>query len=263
MFDTHCHLNLDEFDNKLENTINKARESGVECFMIPGVDYSTSKKAAQIATDFEEVYAAVGIHPTTRLDSDIDEEIVRIEHLAGETVIVRAIGEIGLDYYHLSKDLEVPGPDEQIHMFTAQLKLAVKLNLPVIIHNRQSTEDILSCLNEVGVSNFEKRAVFHCCPAEEELLEYAIKNKIFIGVDGDVTYDDNKKEFVKRIPDDLLVIETDSPYLTPEPVRSEKRFPNTPANLVHTLDAIATARGEDKDKLQKMTFENSATLFAL
>ncbi len=264
MFDTHCHLSLEVFEKNLSEIIKCAKGTGVKKFLILGIDYASSMKATEIADEYTSIYASVGVHPTTDLQKlDLYSVLFKLEELSSDSENVVAIGEIGLDYYHISKSDLLASRDIQISFFREQLRLSLKLALPVIVHNRMATEDVLESINGIGAEKFSQQMVFHCCPAEEELLDYAIKNKIFIGVDGDVTYDKDKQEFVKKIPLELLLLETDSPYLTPEPARSEKRFPNQPMNLGITAKFISEIKEMRYDHLVSVTYQNSLRLFNL
>lgn len=261
MFDTHCHLNFPEFENSLKTHINSARDKGVTRFLIPGTDYTSSVKAVEIANKYNGVYAAVGFHPTSDLSAKrIDSNVFKLEELISESNRIVAIGEIGLDYYHTSKDMEVATPNLQKEYFIKQLRLSIRLNLPVIIHNRLATYDIISSLEKLGSKHFKRNAVFHCCPADDQLLEFAIKNSIFIGIDGDSTYDIKKQEFIKRIPADLLVVETDSPNLRPMENDVRVNFPNTPSNLPIILQMVSKLKNIEFDKLQSITMDNSGKL---
>ena len=261
MFDTHCHLNLDPLFEEHDKIIKDARAAGVSHLLIPSTNWENAKRALEIVENFQNVYMSVGVHPTEKLDSiRVSSLATRLEDLVKSNFKIVAIGEVGLDYYHTTKSLDVAGPVAQKEFFEAQLRIAIKLDLPVIIHNRLATDDVLDIMTSIGVSNFSGKAVFHCCPAEERLLEFAKKHTIYIGVDGDVTYDKEKQAFIQLVPEELLLLETDSPYLTPEPVRSKKRFPNTPANLAYTADRVSEIKEKD---IRKSSFDNSLQLFSL
>ncbi|QQS38466.1 TatD family hydrolase [Candidatus Woesebacteria bacterium] len=259
MFDTHCHLNSDEFVHDLKTVINNARDSGVKRFLVPGLDLESSRKAVEIVENFKGVYAAIGIHPTQDLENiNITDALYKLTDLANSNVKVVAIGEVGLDYFRYQA-----GEFMQKEFFVSQIKLATKLNKALIIHNRHATDDIIKSIESVGSNSINGRAVFHCCPPEKDVLEYAIANNIFIGVDGDVTYDDTKKEFVKDIPLDLLVLETDSPYLTPYPTRSVKKYPNEPANLKYIAQCVGEIKNINSDDLVHICTSNANKLFDL
>jgi TatD DNase family protein len=278
MFDTHCHLNFSAFDGILEKVISEAKNEGVEKFVVPGTDVETSKKAVEIAKKYEGVYAAVGIHPhhvkeiqNSKFKSQNDNlkfKINEIEKLLTHPKVV-AVGEIGLDRYIYQKtkyeDYKI---DEEFialqkEVFLAQLDLAKKYKKTVIIHNRKAKDDLLKILTSNSQLVTSNPIVFHCCEPDFDILDFTKKNHIYIGVDGDVTYDPKKQAFVKEIPLSLLVLETDSPFLTPAPLRNDQKtkFPNTPKNLVLIAQKVAEIKGEKVEKIMEITKENGERLF--
>lgn len=258
MFDTHCHLNFEAFEDSYEDVIGRARHAGVRFMLIPGTDWKTSKKAFDIAEVHQNIYASVGIHPTKDLGKiDLEPTIFKLEELAENDKVV-AIGEVGLDYYWFRSS-----PDVQKVFFRAQIKLALKMGKSLIIHNRHAGEDVVKTLQSLWHRNLVKRCVFHCCEEDNYMLTFARNNGIFIGVDGDVTYDKDKQKFIKDVPVELLVVETDSPYMLPEPLRSKERVNNEPKNVELVLDAVAKLKNIDKNELKKITTKNAKTLFVL
>ena len=279
MFDTHCHLNFSAFDGILEKVISEAKNEGVEKFVVPGTDVETSKKAVEIAKKYEEIFAVVGIHPhhvkeiqNSKIKTqnyNLKLEIKEIEKLLTHSKVV-AIGEIGLDrhIYKKTKYKDYKIDEEfialQKEVFLAQLDLAKKYKKTVIIHNREAKDDLLKILNTCYLL-LDTPMVFHCCEPDFDLLNFAKKNHIYIGVDGDVTYDPKKQAFVKEIPLSLLVLETDSPFLTPAPLRNDQKtkFPNTPKNLILVAQKVAEIKGEKVEKIRKVTKNNSMKLFMI
>jgi len=283
MFDTHCHLNFSAFDGILEKVISEAKNEGVEKFVVPGTDVETSKKAVEISKKYEEIFAAVGIHPhhvfkikNEKIKNKNDNEklkitkmIKAIENLLIEPKVV-AVGEIGLDrhIYQKTKYEDYKIDEEfialQKEVFLTQLNLAKKYKKAVIIHNREAKDDLLKILNTYYLI-LDTPMVFHCCEPDFDLLNFAKKNHIYIGVDGDVTYDPKKQAFVKKIPLSLLVLETDSPFLTPTPLRNDQKtkFPNTPKNLILVAQKVAEIKGEKVEKIIKLTKENGKRLFKI
>lgn len=239
--------------------MSSAKESGVENIVVPSVDLESAKRALEIAEIYGNVYVAAGIHPTKDLEKlDLGKTLYLLEENASLSKKVVAIGEIGLDYFRYKSPSRI-----QRKYFEEQLKLAAKLGKAVIIHNRQAGQDIISCIESVGVASFRGKIVFHCCPPEDLLLEYAIKNSIYLGVDGDVTYDNQKQEFVKSIPLELLVLETDSPFLIPEPLRSQKVFPNEPKYLNLVAEKVADLKDVEEEYIIEVTTENAKRLFEI
>ncbi|OGK25185.1 hypothetical protein A3C25_00350 [Candidatus Roizmanbacteria bacterium RIFCSPHIGHO2_02_FULL_38_11] len=309
MFDTHCHLNFKAFDGKVDGVIESARNAGVNYFVVPGTDVESSKKAVEIAEKFKGVYAAVGIHPhhiyqyqiakikyqsfdklridpeRSRMDQkyilNIKNDLIQIERLLTSTKVV-AVGEVGIDR-HIYKNTKYQDYnigenfiDLQKEFFIEQLKLAHKYKKTLIIHNREAKKDILEVLSNDQQLAINNRIVFHCCEPDfvetghaPSLLRFAKKHKIYIGVDGDVTYWKEKQDFVKKIPLEMLVLETDSPFILPRLNRDigkqEKhlKFPNEPKNLPLIASCIAAKIGISLDKLEKITEENSKKLFGI
>ena len=283
MFDTHCHLNFSAFAGILEKVIAEAKKNDVEKIVVPGTDVETSKKAVAIAQKYEGIYAAVGIHPhhvkeIQNAKLKIDKLIEEIENLLKEEKVV-AVGEIGLDRYIYKKTrYENYQIDEEFitlqkEVFLTQLKLAKKYKKAVIIHNRKAKNDLLEILNTCYLL-LNTPMVFHCCEPDLDLLNFAKKHHIYIGVDGDVTYDQKKQEFVKKIPLSLLVLETDSPFLTPriEHLRGETKKTktvfnkdslhiNAPKNLVLIAQKVAEIKGEKVEKIMEVTKKNGKRLF--
>lgn len=261
MFDTHCHLTDDTFKNNLLEVINSARDVGVEEFLIPSSNIEDAKKALLMIQDYQNVYCSIGIHPTEKLETFTDniyKTIDKIQELIDKKENIKAIGECGLDFYHFKSPESI-----QKKIFEIQLILAIKNDFPVIIHNRQATAVLLPILQKLCIKANFSRIIFHCCPPEKELLDFALKNNIFIGVDGDVTYDLEKSEFVKNIPLELLLLETDSPNLTPEPVRSERKYPNSPLNLIYIAEKIASIKNVKLSEIIEITTKNAHTIFSI
>lgn len=303
LFDTHCHLNFQAFEGRVEEIIASAQNVGVNYFVVPGTDIETSQKAITIAKSFSHVYAAVGIHPhhlfkiqnlnlkslrempqtstkqagqNDNLKLKISKILKEVEYLLSFKKVV-AVGEIGLDRYVYQKTqyLNYQITEEFIKVqklfFIEQLKLARKYQKAAIVHNRLATEDLLNTFSYVRDLLSNIRMVFHCCQADDELLDLAKKHQIFIGVDGDVTYDQRKQEFVKKVPLAFLVLETDSPFLTPTTLLPQKlvknllvkRFPNQPKNLPFIAEFVAQLKKISVKKLTEVTTENALKLFRL
>ena len=299
MFDTHCHLNFQKFKNNLSEVVERARESGISHINIPGTDVKSSKVAVDIAQDFDNTYASVGIHPHhifkyqiphprhprengdpehgfvpakagigvgNGVSSFLNSELKEIENLVVNKKVV-AVGEIGLDrHYYLKTKYKEYEIDERLmalqkDVFIKQINIAIKNRKSLVLHNREATDEFLKLFSGMWSENMSERVVFHCCEPNKKLLEFAKNNKIFIGVDGDVTYNKEKEDFIKQIPLGILVLETDSPFLTPEPARSINKFPNEPKNLFYIAEFIANKLSLPLEELKKITFENSKKLF--
>lgn len=284
MFDTHAHLNFKSFDGIVDEVIAQAKKAGVTHMTVPGTDIASSKRAIAIAEKNDNVYAAVGIHPhhvfqyVTQNKTHVTQEIKKLAELLDSCVSsyklhdscpIVALGEIGLDRHIYKKTkYENYQVDElfieaQKELFVAQLELAKKYQKSVIIHNREAKKDTLSILSKHWNSFFAGRMVLHCCEPDAELLEFAKSHHIYIGVDGDVTYQADKQAFIKTIPLEMLVLETDAPFLSPEPFKSQKVFPNKPANLKIIAEFVAKLYGISSEKIEKQTAENAKKLFRL
>ena len=286
LIDTHCHLNFKTFEGRVEEVIGKAKEVGVVYIVVPGTDIPTSKKAVEIAEKYQGVYGAVGIHPhhvyqfikdseskflsrTSQkrknfFSSSFEKDIIEIEKLLKNTKVI-AVGEIGIDkhYYQKTKHKNYQISDEfvelQKDLFIEQIKLAIKYKKSLIIHNREAKEDVLSILSGPAFAKaLAGKAVFHCCEPDKDLLQFAKEHKMFIGVDGDITYRKDKQEFIKNVPLEMLVLETDSPFLSPD-----KKFPNEPKNIPVIAEFIAKWLHCSIDSLTEQTTENAKKLFHL
>jgi len=299
MFDTHCHLNFKAFNppssrhmsglrrdfasssersrslkKTLPDVIARARKAGVIEIVVPGTDVKTSKRGVEVAEKIDGVYAAVGIHPhhahklITNDELRITNELEEIEQLLSHPKVV-AVGEVGLDNHTYDntvyKDYQVDSRflELQKELFQKQIELAIRYKKSLILHNREAKDDFLQILWEKWVTRLEDKTVFHCCEPDETLLAFAKENKIFIGVDGDVTYSKEKQEFIKKVPVEMLVLETDSPFLLPEPLRSQKKYPNEPANISIIYKFISQLCAVNIEDLQKTTTDNAHRLFSL
>ena len=276
-FDTHAHLNFKRLTKILPEVIDQAHQSGVKYMVVPGTDEDSSQKAVDIADQNANIYAAVGIHPHHAFETADQEEgrtldsriqiLEKLLQIPNNKIV--AIGEIGLDRHSYEEtkyqNYHVDGSfmNRQKALFVAQLQLAKTYKLSVILHNREAKDDFLGLLNDNWDQFFSGRIVFHCCEPDETLLKYATDHNIFIGVDGDITYNEEKQRFVKQIPTELLLLETDSPFLLPEPLRTEKKYPNTPANIPLIAEFIAGLRGESLNDLAKTTTDNAMKLFCI
>ena len=259
MFDTHCHLNFDVFDENLDSVIKESKKVGVDRILVPGTDIGTSKKAIELASKHPSLYAAVGIHPTEQIvEEELPEMLKELEALVESSDNVLAIGEVGLDHYKYKSATRV-----QEAYFIKQAELAAKLGLSLIIHNRQSTETLIELLGKVWSPALEGSTVFHCAEPRDELLYFAKNNGVYLGFDGDITYDEKKQEFVKKVPLELLVVETDSPFLTPLPIRSTGTKYNEPKNLILIIKKVSELLGKDEEEIMEATTKNALKLFNL
>lgn len=291
-FDTHCHLNFKAFDGRVDEVINQANKVGVDQIVIAGTDIETSKKAIEIAEKNQGIYAAVGIHPhhvfelfskarrqnflapVGTLPAGSGESQVAknfntslslngIKNLLSNKKVV-AIGEVGIDrhIYQKTKYPDYKIEEEFVELqkifLKEQIKLAVKYDKSLILHNREAKEDMFKVLREVWDKRLEGRTVFHCCEPSHKLLDFAINHRMFIGVDGDINYYKEKQQFIKTVPLEMLVLETDSPFLSPS-----RQFPNEPKNIVLIAEFIAKLKNIPVKKISEITTENAKRLFQI
>lgn len=259
MIDTHCHINFNAYDKDREAIINKAAEKGVTRIIIPAVDIQSSEEAIALAGQYEGIFATAGVHPNSTADFN-DDILKKIEELSHQPKIV-SIGEIGLDY-HWDKSPK----DKQKAAFEAQLELAAKRELPVIIHNREASEDVLPIL-EAWVTTLpdslkERAGVLHSFSAPQEYAERALAAGFYLGFTGPITFKKahDLRAVAKTVPLDRILVETDGPYLTPEPYRGKR---NQPAFIPFIVDRLADLKGITQAEMAQASTENALRLFGL
>ena len=250
-FDTHAHYDDKAFDSDRDELLSVLPEKGVELVVLPGCDVKSSRHAIEIAEAYNYIYAAVGIHPG-ELAGFKSGDIDIIRKLAAHEKCV-AIGEIGLDYYW-----DDSRKAEQKELFINQLELALELDLPVIIHDREAHADSMEILFRYP----ELRGVLHCFSGSKEMAQEILKRGWYLGFDGPVTYKNAKKalEVLEICPMDRLLIETDSPYLSPVPMRGKR---NDSSNLCYVVDKIAQIKKCTPDVIAKTSAENGKKLFGI
>ncbi len=248
IFDTHAHYDDDRFDDIRELLFAEMQQNGVCGIVTCGCDEASSKKALQMAEQNDFVYAAVGIHPGN-IDSGTTVEQIR--ELAQHKKCV-AIGEIGLDYYWVDDNKQ-----SQIEIFEKQILLAKELDLPILVHDRDAHGDTLEILK-----NYKPKGVVHCYSGSVEMAQEIIKLGMYIGVGGVITFKNAKKlpDVVRIIPDELLLVETDSPYLSPEPYRGQVCHSGL---IKYTAQKIAEIRGTTPESILNLTSNNAKKLFNL
>lgn len=254
--DTHCHLDSEKYDEDRAEVIDALKDAGIDYVINPGCNMESSKKSIRLARDNDIIYAAVGVHPHDANELEEDESrFDELKLLAGEGKVV-AIGEIGLDYHYDFSPREV-----QKKWFEKQVKLAKELNLPIIVHDREAHQDTFEIIaREAADGNL--RGVIHSFSGSLEMANEYIKMGFFIGLGGVVTFKNAKKpkEVAENIDLEYLLVETDGPYLTPEPNRGKR---NNPAYVRHTANYIANLRGMSPEKLAEITTENAKRLFGI
>ncbi|SNZ07786.1 TatD DNase family protein [Persephonella hydrogeniphila] len=249
MIDTHAHLDMLKSEEDLKDSIQK-----LDYIITIGCDKEEIYKAVDIAERFDNVYASVGYHPYDVKDLS-DEDIKLLEDLYKKSSKIAAIGETGLDYYR-----DITPKNIQWDFFEKQLELAKKLKLPVIIHSRSANSDTVQILkNHIP---FPDSGVLHCFGGDIPMMEECVEMGFYISFAGNITYPkaDNLREVLKKTPLDRLLLETDSPFLSPQKVRGK---PNKPSNIFYTLDFVSKFLGIEKEEIEKITDRNAAKLFKI
>lgn len=253
LFDTHSHLNAEQFKEDLQEVIARMKEVGVSYTVVVGFDEVTIKKAIELAETYDFIYAAVGWHPVDAIDMT-EEHLKWLEELAAHPKVV-ALGEMGLDYHWDKSPKEV-----QKEVFRKQIRLARKVNLPIIIHNREATQDIVDILKEENAS--EVGGIMHCYSGGIEVAKQCVEMNFLISLGGPVTFKNAKKpkEVAMEIPMEQLLIETDCPYLTPHPFRGKR---NEPSYVKLVAEEIANLKGLSYEEVAIKTTENAKKLFGI
>lgn len=257
LVDTHAHLMMAEIMPELPDVLARASAAGVRAIVCVGIDLKSSGEAALLASQHQELYAAVGVHPNdcAGLGAGWTEEIRRLAVLPR----VVAVGEIGLDYYR-----ERTSRDLQRQLLATQLEIAAELNLPVVVHNRQADEDVGSILCEwaAGLPEAHPRGVLHCFSGDRKLLETVVAAGFYVSFAGPITYSNGRlaAETAAAAPWDRVLVETDSPYLAPHPHRGKR---NEPAHVRLVVERLAQLRGVTVEQAVEITGRNAVRLFGL
>ncbi|NWF52844.1 MAG: YchF/TatD family DNA exonuclease [Nitrospirae bacterium] len=277
LIDTHCHLEMDAFDPDREEVIRRARDTGIETIITIGSDLEGNRGAIELSAKYDFIYATVGIHPHDAKDftEDVFNQIkewaknfgfrnsdfgIQREDSSLCTLYsslrnpkVVAIGEIGLDYHYENSPKET-----QKEVFRKQLALAKEVGLPVVIHSRDAKKDTLDIIKDSGINN----GLLHCFSGDMDMAEKAMAMGFYISIAGPVTFKNAKKprEIARDIPDDYILIETDAPYLTPEPFRGKR---NEPSFLIHIARTVAELRGISFEDIARITTLNAKRLFQI
>lgn len=254
LIDTHAHLNDEKFMEDQEEVIKRARESSLEYIMNIGYDKDTILSTIELINKYDFIYGAIGFHPNNAHEMT-DEDLAWIEELVAKHDKIRAIGEIGLDYYWDFAPIDV-----QKEVFRKQIRLAKKLNLPIIIHDRDAHKDICDILKEEGAKDIG--GIMHSFSGSLEMAQECMEMNFYISFSGPVTFKNAKKPkgIAQEIPLERILIETDSPYLTPEPFRGKR---NEPAYVRYVANTIAELRGISIEQLENTTTDNAKQIFNL
>jgi len=251
-FDSHAHYNDEKFEEDREALIKSIYNEGVTKIINAGYSLESSKKAIEIAEDYDFMNVIVGISPND-INGFKTEILKEIEDLARNKKVV-AIGEIGLDYYWNKENKEL-----QKQVFISQIEIANKLNLPIVIHTREAIFDTLEILKN---NNCNKKGIFHCCPLNVDLVREGLKLGFYISFAGPITFKNSKNadEIIKMVPLDKILIETDCPYLSPEPLRGKR---NDSRNIKYMAQKIADVKGLSLEEVAQATYNNAKTIFQI
>jgi TatD DNase family protein len=260
--DSHAHLFYEEYKRDLESVLTRAKDAGVKICIVPGTDLKSSREAVSLAEQYENIFACIGVHPHEAAKAT-DKDFKEIEELSSHPKVV-AIGEIGLDYHY-----DFSPKDRQKEIFTEQIKIAVRRNLPIVVHTRESTQDAFTIVQKAVktypdwkmTSTTPQRGVFHCFPGTAEEAECLRGFGFYVSYPGIVTFKKSESiEVVKQIGIHNILLETDSPYLTPVPLRGKR---NEPANIVYIGQKIAESLHITEEEVARVTTENTMHLFGL
>lgn len=250
LFDSHAHYNDEKFNEDRYELIESIHENGVSRIVNAGYSLESSKMAIEIAEKYDFIYATCGISPND-IDNFKNNDVDKIRELAKNSKVV-AIGEIGLDYYWNKENKK-----KQQFAFIEQIKLANELMLPIVIHTREAVYDTLEILKK---QKCNKTGVFHCCPLNVELVKEALKLGYYISFAGPVTFKNSKNanEVISMVPLDKILIETDSPYLSPEPLRGTR---NNSSNVKYIAQKIADVKNLELKEIADETLKNAKKIF--
>ena len=255
IIDTHCHLDMEQFNQDRENVIQRARDNGVSFILNIGCDVASSYRSLELAERYDFIYASAGIHPHD-VEGLTEDDYVHLEKLHEHPKVI-AVGETGLDYFKNYSPKE-----DQCKHFRRQAEMASKLGKPIVIHSREANDDIMSILSDYYPQNSKLSGIFHCFSGDKEMAEKALKMGFYISFAGPITFKraEDLREVAKIIPPDRLFAETDSPYLTPSPNRGKR---NEPSNVRFTTEKLAEVRGVTIEDIQRTIAQNFYELFGL
>lgn len=254
-FDQHCHLDDCKFDDDRDEIIKAIYDFGVTNLISAGYSLEGSKRAIELANKYDFIYATIGLSPNDFGD-DYKKELEEIENLIIENrnnKKIVAVGEIGLDYHYDTNR------EWQKEVFVKQIEFANKYQYPIVIHTRDAIMETIEILKKYPV---DKKGVFHCCPFNKDLVREGLKLGYYISVAGPVTFKNSKNaiDHIKQIPLEKLLIETDSPYLSPEPNRGKR---NDSRNLKHIVEKIAEYKSMKPEKIAQITYNNAKKIYGI
>lgn len=254
-FDTHSHYNDEVYDVDRKEIINAIYNEGITKTVVIGYNEEKSRKAIELANENEFIYATVGIHPSDigKTKEEILLQIERIKTMVSNKKVV-GIGEIGLDYHWEKDNIEL-----QKFAFIQQIHLANELKLPIVIHSRDAIMDTIEIIKGKDAPKFS--GILHCCVLNKDLIQVGLQAGLYISFAGPITFKNTKNtELINIIPDDRLLIETDCPYLSPEPNRGKR---NDSRNIKFTAQKIADIKGKTLEEIAQLTYKNAEKLFRI
>ena len=264
MIDVHCHLNFKSFDKDVDAVIKRAQEKGVTTIINVGTQISSSKKAVELSEKYENLYAIVGVHPH-HADKPDDNWLEELEKLAKHPKVV-GIGEIGMDFYNY-KSNGIVNPELQREVFIKQIELSLKLKLPLQIHNRQGGVEILKVIEQYKSELLDTPGMFHCMSGDLDFLKEVLDLGFYVGFDGNISYPGiapgettELYKLVEYAPLQRIVVETDSPFLPPEPYRGKR---NEPSYAIIVGEIISRIKKAPFEEVEAVTEKNSKFLFKL
>jgi TatD DNase family protein len=253
LIDSHAHLEMPEFKKDLEAVIQRAEESGVEYIFTVGTEKKDWRKALEIANSHPSIYAILGVHPHNA--KEIDEETYPVLEELCQNEKVRAFGEIGLDFFR-----SLSPRDIQLKKFREQIGLAKELRLPIVVHDREAHRETMEILKSEKAE--ECGGIIHCFSGNYEMAEVCIEMGFYISIPGSITFKSAEgfREIVKKIPLESLLVETDAPFLTPEPFRGKR---NEPSYVRYTAQKVAEIKNVSFEKVAEVTTENALRVYKL
>ena len=257
LIDTHAHLYLDQFAEDRAAVLQRARDVGVDTIVLPAIDVPSIRQAVNLCEEYEGLYAMTGLHPS-ETDEATEADLEAVKEWCSHPSVV-AVGESGLDYYW-----DRSFDDEQRAFFRRHIRLAMEVDLPLVIHNREATEDILAILEEEHVradAPERMRGILHCYVDLPEVAERAWNLGFFVGVGGIMTFSNSEVDrYVEDVPLEHIVVETDSPYLAPEPHRGDR---NEPAYVRHVAERLAEVKDVPVEQVAEVTTQNARAIYEL
>ena len=253
-FDSHAHLDDEKFNEDREELIEKIKQDGIGKLVSAGYNIESSKKSIELSKKYDFIYSTCGVSPNDipQTEEKLWKMLDEIKKIGKQNKKIVAIGEIGLDYYWNKQNNEM-----QKKAFIEQIKIANSLNLPIQIHTREAFMDTLEILKQNPVS---KKGIFHCCPLNRELVKEGLKLGYYISFAGPITFKNSKNanEIIKMVPNDKILIETDSPYLSPEPLRGKR---NDSRNVKFIAQKIAEVKELKIEEIADITYQNAKNIF--